>query len=166
MGKASSLAPQKFMMKALLTTNTRRTNDMNSFYWEENKSKRHKHIWRDTSMFGLQPSRECAPFVPWKCPVSSAGILSNLCGLERRTGRDLPDVSHSPPSRPQDTSEAYRLQNSFVCVCVLFISFSSPYSSRNDWTPIPTGLLTILAKMSVFLRQKSAILGRFLHCIF
>ena len=30
--------------------------------------------------------------VPWKCPVCPADILSNLCGIARRSGRDVPVV--------------------------------------------------------------------------
>ena len=33
------------------------------------------------------------PPLPWKCPVCSADILSKLCGVTRRSGRDVPDVT-------------------------------------------------------------------------
>ena len=31
-------------------------------------------------------------FVPWKCPVCPADILSNLCGTTHKSSRDVPDV--------------------------------------------------------------------------
>ena len=44
----------------------------------QEETNKHNEIWRDTSRFGLQASRGCVPFVPWKCLVCPADILSSL----------------------------------------------------------------------------------------
>ena len=60
--------------------------------WEEKLTNKHKEIWPDTPTSALQPSRGRAPFVPCKCPVCHTDVLSNLCGITTKSGRDVPDV--------------------------------------------------------------------------
>ena len=48
---------------------------------EERKTNKHKVIRPDTPTSGPEPSHGRVLFVPWKCPVCPADILSNLCGI-------------------------------------------------------------------------------------
>ena len=56
------------------------------------KNNEHKEIRRNAPTSGPQPSRGRVPFVLWKCPIRPADILSNLCGIARESGRDVPDA--------------------------------------------------------------------------
>ena len=57
------------------------------------KTNKHKEVWRDTSIFGLQPCRGSVLFVPWSCPVCLADVLSHLCWFAQKSARDVPDVT-------------------------------------------------------------------------
>ena len=60
------------------------------FLWEEiYQTNKHKEIRRDTPTSGRKSSRGGVPLVSWKCPVCSADILSNLCGIIRERPRGV-----------------------------------------------------------------------------
>ena len=60
-------------------------------HWEEKKPTNIKKFG-GTPPSGLQPSRGHVPVVPWKYTLCPADILSNLCGITHKSGRDVPDV--------------------------------------------------------------------------
>ena len=93
--------------------------------WEE-KTNRHKEIRQDTPTSGPQPSRGRVPFVLWKCPICPADVMSNLCGVTCKSGRDIPDVPGLAPNRPRDNSEACRPPTSFMC-SLLSAAFYAAY---------------------------------------
>ena len=61
------------------------------------KTNEHKENRQDTSTSGPQLCRGHVPFVPWKCPVCPADILSNLCGITQKSGGGVLDVSGLAP---------------------------------------------------------------------
>ena len=68
---------------------------LSKLHFGQRKNNKHKEFWRGTSPpFGSQPSRGHVPFVPWKCPICPADILSYQCGITHKPGRDV-------PARPQ-----------------------------------------------------------------
>ena len=82
------------------------------------REKTNKDKGRDTPTSRPQTSCGPVPFVQWKCPICPAGILSNLCGITHKSGRDVADVPRLAPNRPCDISEAHRPPNSLCVLCL------------------------------------------------
>ena len=76
-----------------------------------------------------QPSHGRVPFVPWKCPVCPADMLSNLRGIAYKSGGDVLDV---PGLAPKPLPGHFRdiPTTKFLCVFFVYRSFFSlPRSS-------------------------------------
>ena len=72
---------------------------------------------------GPQPTRGRVPFVPWKYPVCTTDVLSNLCGITHKSGRDVPDVPRFAPKPSLRARASSRHTDHQIPLCDLCLPF-------------------------------------------